>query len=62
MSDSQVASDLKKDNNLEDKNPTLKVKAKMIDFAHVLNAYGEKDDNYLSSLESLINIFSNRIS
>lgn len=62
LSDSQVASDLNKDSDLEDKKATLKVKARMIDFAHVLNAFGEKDDNYLSSLESLINIFSNRIS
>ncbi|XP_042863656.1 inositol polyphosphate multikinase beta-like isoform X2 [Penaeus japonicus] len=62
LSDPQVASDSDKDSDQNERKEAFKVKVKMIDFAHVLNAFGEKDDNYLSSLESLIDIFSNRIS
>lgn len=36
----------------------LKVKVKMIDFAHVFQAFGEQDNNYLVGLNKLIDFFS----
>lgn len=37
---------------------SILVKVKMIDFAHMLYAFGERDDNYIFGLEKLIEFFS----
>lgn len=42
--------------------PKPQVTVKMIDFAHVLHANGEEDENYVFGLENLISFFSNSIS
>lgn len=37
-----------------------KVRVKMIDFAHVLHSFGNKDENYLFGLENLIRYIDNK--
>lgn len=37
-----------------------KVRVKMIDFAHVLHSFGNKDENYLFGLENLIKYIDNK--
>lgn len=37
-----------------------KVIVKMIDFAHVLHSFGDRDENYIFGLENLINCISNK--
>lgn len=42
--------------------PRPQVRVKMIDFAHVLHAFGEEDENYKFGLDSVIKFFSKEIS
>ncbi|XP_068200316.1 uncharacterized protein Ipk2 [Palaemon carinicauda] len=43
--------------NKEETPKKFKVVVKMIDFAHVFQAFGEQDDNYLEGLNNLIDFF-----
>ncbi|KAK3852122.1 hypothetical protein Pcinc_041276, partial [Petrolisthes cinctipes] len=48
--------------NIPDKKPgvvdSIGVKVKMIDFAHVLYSFGERDDNYIFGLDKLVEFFN----
>lgn len=37
-----------------------KVKVKMIDFAHVLHSFGDRDENYIFGLENLLKYIDNK--
>lgn len=55
-----VPQDVMNGETIVSRNTWPKVMVKMIDFAHVLHSFGNRDENYLFGLENLLKYIDNK--